>query len=73
MAVQSPSVRSVFEQALEIASEADRRAYLDDACAAQPDLRQQVESLLKAHADAGSFLESPISPPRYSGEGLAAC
>src|SRR5262249_28900941 len=55
-------VRSVFEHALEISSAAERRAYLDDACAGQPQLRSKVESLLNAHSDAGSFLgSSPVA------------
>ena len=43
-------------------SRAGRRAkgvFLDDACAGRPELRTQVESLLKAHGDAGSFLDGP--------------
>src|SRR4029079_11268787 len=38
----------------------DRRsALLDVLCAGEPELRAEVESLLKAHAEAGSFLMSP--------------
>src|SRR5215213_6370414 len=45
MAVQSPSVRSIFERALEFASEEPRQAYLDDACAGQAELRARVQAL----------------------------
>ena len=47
---------SIFAVALQKSSAADRQAYLDEACAGQPDLRAQVEELLQASDDAGSFL-----------------
>ncbi len=55
----SPSVRAVFDRALDIESAAERHAYLDAVCAAAPALRQKVAALLKAYEDAGSFLERP--------------
>jgi eukaryotic-like serine/threonine-protein kinase len=58
MPVESPSVRSIFDRAVEIPSEADRQAFLDEACAAAPEIRREVEALLSAHADAGSFLDA---------------
>jgi serine/threonine protein kinase len=77
MAVQSPSLRTIFEHALEIPAGLQRDAYLDNACASDTELRAEVESLLTAHANAGSFLDHPAagldrSAPR-SGEGLADC
>jgi serine/threonine protein kinase len=53
------SVKAVFDRALEITSAAERRAYLDEACAADPEVRGKVEALLRAYDEAGSFLESP--------------
>ena len=53
------SVKAIFDQALEIVSPVERAAYLDQACAASPELRAKVEALLQAYADAGSFLEKP--------------
>jgi hypothetical protein len=47
---------SIFAAALDKPSAADRRAFLDQACAGQPQLRAQVEELLRASDDAGSFL-----------------
>jgi serine/threonine protein kinase/Flp pilus assembly protein TadD len=55
------SVKAVFDRAVEMASKAERQAYLDEACAAAPELRQKVEALLQAYEEAGSFLESPPS------------
>src|SRR5437870_12612988 len=51
--------REIFEQALDIHDPAERDAFLDRACADQPDLRRQVNQLLKAHEQAGEFLNQP--------------
>jgi serine/threonine protein kinase len=59
MTVQTPSARAIFERALELESDADRQAYLDECYAERPDLRDKVQALLKAHADAGGFLADP--------------
>lgn len=55
------SEETLFVAALEIADPAKRQAYLDQACAGHPELRQRIESLLNAHDKAGEFLETP--PP----------
>src|SRR5262249_27899862 len=49
-----------FDEALEIESADERKAYLDSVCAGCPDLRQKVEALLRAYTEAGSFLEPPV-------------
>jgi serine/threonine protein kinase/tetratricopeptide (TPR) repeat protein len=67
----APAVKAVFDRAHEIPSEAERQAYLDQACAGDPDLRQEVESLLRAHDAAGSFLETPAPPPPATGPSRA--
>jgi Tol biopolymer transport system component len=41
--------------------EGERAAFLADACAGDPALRQEVESLLAAPTAAGEFLESPVA------------
>src|SRR5262249_61013363 len=55
------SERDVFIAALQEEDPARRRAYLDGACAGQPELRRQVEDLLRLHEGAGSFLERPAA------------
>jgi serine/threonine protein kinase/tetratricopeptide (TPR) repeat protein len=55
--------RDIFIAALQKESAAERQAYLDEACATDAVLRQQVESLLKVCASAAGFLESPSSRP----------
>jgi serine/threonine protein kinase len=76
MAKNAPMVREVFDHALELPSVAERRAYLDQACAGDLELRQKVEGLLRAHDEAGSFLEKPpLSGPAtgpYEGAGGTA-
>lgn len=49
---------SIFAAALKLDGNA-RLAYLDEACKDKPELRSQVEELLKASGDAGSFLNHP--------------
>jgi WD40 repeat protein/serine/threonine protein kinase len=52
---QSLSEKSIFEVAIEQASPGERAAYLDQACAGNPRLRQEVEELLAAHDRLGSI------------------
>ena len=61
MEKQPAAVRAVFDQALEIAAPAERKAYLDRACADDAELRREVESLLAAHEQAGDFLDRPVA------------
>jgi serine/threonine protein kinase/tetratricopeptide (TPR) repeat protein len=65
------SLNSVFCAALEIASPDERVAYLDRACAHDPQLRSRVQQLLDAHFQAGSFMEAPATD-LLSPEGLGA-
>jgi serine/threonine protein kinase len=58
------SERSIFLAALDKASEGERRAYLDQACAGAPELRTRVEALLRSHERMGSFLEGPLPQTR---------
>src|SRR5439155_4785456 len=49
---------AVLNAALELPV-GQRAAYLDQACAGQPELRRRAEELLAAHDRAGSFLDRP--------------
>jgi serine/threonine protein kinase len=51
-----PRVKEIFQSALECVPD-QRPAFLRDACGADVALRDEVESLLAAHADAGSFAD----------------
>src|SRR6478609_908716 len=61
----SMKAEEIFFAALDKNAPAERRAYLDAACADDAGLRAQVEGLLHSHQEAGSFLDSPLfdSPP----------
>jgi non-specific serine/threonine protein kinase/serine/threonine-protein kinase len=56
-------LRALFCEALEIASDTDRKSFLDRMCRDDPALRCRIEALLAAHHEAGDFLESPAAPP----------
>src|SRR5215831_4506523 len=59
--------RDLFIAALQQEDPAGLRAYLDGACAGRPELRRQVEQLLRLHDGAGSFLEKPAAEPAATG------
>jgi serine/threonine protein kinase/tetratricopeptide (TPR) repeat protein len=50
---------SIFGQALELTSAAERAAFLDQACSDNPALRAEVEALLHAHQRSGDLLDLP--------------
>ncbi|HMF14684.1 MAG TPA: protein kinase, partial [Gemmataceae bacterium] len=52
-------VDSIFLAAAEKATAAERAAYLDVACASDPELRARVERLLAAQSKVSRFLEAP--------------
>jgi serine/threonine protein kinase len=62
---ESNNEESLFAFVLSLPPER-RASYLDQACAGNVGLRARVEALLEAYAEAGSFLEEPVSP---TGEG----
>src|SRR5262249_43096919 len=62
--------RSIFLEALDKGDPTERSAYLDSACAGDDALRQQVEALLKSHAQGGDFMVK-LAPERIAEE-LAA-
>jgi len=73
------SEAAIFEAALVCVTPEQRVAYLDRACAGQPELRRRVEALLAADSDASGFLENapapaPEAPPRepYAAPGQPA-
>ena len=50
------SLRTIFNEAVEIADARQRSAYLSRACGADTTLRQRIEELIVANNDAGRFL-----------------
>jgi non-specific serine/threonine protein kinase/serine/threonine-protein kinase len=53
-------VKEAFQEALELAP-GERTAFLDRLCAAEPELRQEIESLLRHHDEAGNIMERPAA------------
>ena len=63
----------VFSAALDL-NHADRATFLDRKCKGNPDLRREVQELLDADANAGSFLQHPAfltQTTDYSADDLA--
>src|SRR4051794_24177741 len=67
MSDSPPDLKAVFSKALEFADPAERARYVEKACAGNAALRAEVEGLLGALAEAGSFLEAPAVPGRPTG------
>jgi serine/threonine protein kinase len=52
-------IKPIFSEALDKKG-ADRESFLNEVCREDPDLKAEVEALLKAHEGAGDFLEAPV-------------
>jgi eukaryotic-like serine/threonine-protein kinase len=66
-----PSLRAIFNEALDRTDAVERAAYLDKACGADAALRERIEKLLRAHDEAEGFLSNPNSG-RQSDAGITA-
>jgi serine/threonine protein kinase len=55
------TAKAIFDRAREITTPEERRAYLDQACGADAELRQRIETLLRAYDEAGAFLDQPAA------------
>ena len=60
MKPDSDRIQEIFAQALERKSPAEREKFLAEICRGDPELRAQVESLLRAHEQAGDFLRQTM-------------
>jgi serine/threonine protein kinase/WD40 repeat protein len=65
------AIEWILAAAVEMKSEAERRKFVDDACAGDVQLKERVEQLIDDHFRAGSFLESPPAVLQ-KGEGFLA-
>src|SRR5215831_16801703 len=59
MSNSSERIDQIFWQALQIAAPEERKAYLDQACGGDEELRRLVEKLLAAQPKVAQFLEQP--------------
>ena len=71
MADKSKDLETIYNAALKKASEAERSTYLDAVCGDDHILRDRIETLLKAHQQAGSFLEVPVPDVNVTIDGSA--
>jgi tetratricopeptide (TPR) repeat protein/serine/threonine protein kinase len=62
MVEQQRTEKSIFLAAVEIDSDAERGAYVEQACAGNPQLYAEVEALLCAHATPQPLLDAPPTP-----------
>ena len=62
MSDNAKSLRTIFNEAAEIADATERSAYLQRACAGDDSLRRKLDDLLSAHGDAGGFLNEGGPP-----------
>src|SRR5215468_11071651 len=75
MAGLKPKLRELFSKALESQTAEEQAAFLDQACQGDAELRAQLEELLQAHREVGSFLQEPSatdppSPPGQERQGI---
>jgi serine/threonine protein kinase/tetratricopeptide (TPR) repeat protein len=68
MPTQPQNVKDIFLAAVDKTDAGERSAFLDSACAGNPDLRQRIEALLAAHFDASSLLDRPRQDPPPTGD-----
>jgi len=74
MNTESPSLRTIFNEALDIPDPLQRAGYLARACAGDDVLRRRIENLLAADQAAGGFLATTAhsaEPPSTAGPGTA--
>jgi tetratricopeptide (TPR) repeat protein len=58
----------ILHQAIKITEPAEQKKFLDKACEGNESLRAEVESLLKAYAKSGDFLEIPAIDPNVTAQ-----
>ena len=63
-------IKEVYDRALDLRDD-ERAGFLAEACADDPALLAEVDSLLRAHEQAGSFLDEPVC--ELSAESTTAC
>src|SRR5215210_310966 len=61
MADAAADAKSIFGRAAEIDSPSERAVYLDAACRGDALLRAEVDGLLSAAENAGSFMQAPAA------------
>jgi len=63
MTTEHKDEEAIFKAAFRLKSRTKQTAYLKKVCGNNTDLLARVEALLKAHEEAGDFLEAPVLDP----------
>ena len=63
MTTEHKDEEAIFKAAFKLKSSTEQMAYLKKACGGDHELLARVEALLKAHQEAGDFLEAPVLDP----------
>jgi len=71
MGKKPKDIKSIFSEAIEKRTAEERATYLDKACGDDTELRSKIAELLKAHKEAGDFLEIPALEPDVTMESSA--
>lgn len=69
MSDAKPDIRAIFYEALDRKSPQERAAYLGVTCGEDTQLRANVERLLRAHQEAGGFLNRPEADQQATTDG----
>jgi serine/threonine protein kinase len=70
MISSAPQIKLIFGQALDIETPLDRAAFLTEVCQGDAALRADVEEMLRAHEEAGRFLDPDgVRPSKAAGQG----
>ena len=64
-------IEALFDAVLELTSPEQREIYLSRASADDPQLRREVEELIRAHEQAGGFLMGLSDEPTEGSSGVA--
>jgi WD40 repeat protein/tRNA A-37 threonylcarbamoyl transferase component Bud32 len=71
MGKESKDIKAIFSEAIEKQAPEEQATYLDEVCGKDTELRSQIEGLLRAYEQAGSFLEISDPEPHVTLDGLA--
>jgi len=66
MGPENPNPEEILQAAAEIPDLVERARYLEQACGGDAALQAEMKSLLKAHQEAGTFLDSPALDPELT-------
>ena len=60
MPKEHEKIKEILTGALEKKTEAERKAYLNEVCGNDANLKAEIESLIQSYENSGNFLETPI-------------